>query len=145
MWGALIGLGAGALMGKMKADQERKNIEAMNRAAAEQTRYSWASGGPVGQIQGLPSSWGNMLQGGMTGAMIGSQFGGAAKPEQVAGTEAAKAAPAQRMFTSPQMSTMAAQPKAFTNFEDILNQGQPQQYATQNPFGSSTWGSLARR
>lgn len=145
MWGALIGLGAGALMGKMKADQERKNIEAMNRAASEQTRYSWASGGPMGQIQGIPSAWGSMLQGGMSGAMVGSQFGGAdaAKPAATEATAAKAAAPA-RMFSAAPMTSAMPQPQPFNSFEDILNQNQKMSL---NPdlMSQTKWGQLANR
>jgi hypothetical protein len=84
-YGALIGAGLGLL----KHRDEKAQARAMNQAAADQTRYSWASGMGPGQIQKSPSLYGNLLQGGLTGAAMGQAYGAAQK---AAAEEAAKKA-----------------------------------------------------
>lgn len=84
-WAIVIGSVAGAGLGALKNAEERKQIAALNAAEAEKTRYSpWT--GMKGQIQASPSAFGDVLQGGMTGAMMGKQFGGFGS----GGAEAAK-------------------------------------------------------
>jgi hypothetical protein len=71
MWPMLIGLGAGALMGKLKGDQDRKTVKALNEAEAAQTKYSWATGADPGVLNATPSTWGTIAQGAMAGGTLG--------------------------------------------------------------------------
>lgn len=146
MWPMLLATGAGLLAGKMKGDADRKNAQAMNNAAAEQTRYSWASGGPMGQLQGVPSAWGSMLQGGMTGAMIGSQLGGgaeAAAPEAASagsaqmplGNYAAKIQPNEALMAQSQ-ANLAQKPSLYAGgFSDFKPKG----------YSLGNWDLLAKK
>jgi hypothetical protein len=66
-WAALAG---GALLGALKNQQERKQIDKENDIAATQTRWSSLTGNGIGKRQSAPSAWGDMLSGGASMGML---------------------------------------------------------------------------
>ena len=112
-WLLLGGAALGAIQGQRKQDQ----INRMNQAQAETTRYSpWT--GMKGQLQNPGGGWfDGALSGGLTGAMLGQQFGGdntvAPKPGQLetmgAGNAAAFDAGQYNKMKALQDSRVAAQ------------------------------------
>lgn len=87
LWPILAMSALGAYQGQRKQDR----IASQNRAEAETTRYSpWT--GMKGQLHDTGGGWfDGALQGGLTGAALSQQFGGAEKattgalPEQLNG------------------------------------------------------------
>lgn len=66
--------GAGLLAGGLKANSDKKQYRRNQAAQAEMTRYSpWT--GMQGKVLTPPSSFGTVMQGGLTGAMLGQSLG----------------------------------------------------------------------
>lgn len=102
----------GAALGALKNNQEEKAAHAAR--GVESTKSRWATfTGNQGQNVASPSLMGNIMQGGMTGAMMGQAMGGGeaaaagAEGATAAGTNASvasnasMAAPASNMYANP--------------------------------------------
>jgi hypothetical protein len=112
--------GAGLLGGGVKAIADNKQYKRDQLAQSELTRYSpWT--GMKGQSLSRPSAFGTVLQGGMTGAMLGQGInaGGAA------GAAGAGSAPAMSAMPNPETVRSFSQPVAMN-------------------YQGSRWGDLAR-
>lgn len=129
MAAAGIGAGVGALSGLIGANQKKGQYNRDKQLAADIERNSsWT--GVHGQMPNAPTdAFGSALQGGLSGAMFGSQFspggmfGSAATP---AAAGANPMAGAQNMGAMPpqQMGNFAGPPANFYN-------------------GKSSWGNIA--
>jgi len=67
---------AGAMAGKAKNDRANEIEKSDRNLAAETARYSPWTGMAPGQIRRSGSMFGDVAQGALSGAMMGSQFGG---------------------------------------------------------------------
>lgn len=82
IWALPLGMAA---LGYLQGEKKRKQEEAMARANIEANRFSPWTGRSMEVHAPTSSGFDSALQGGVSGAMLGQQFGG--------GAEVAKAAP----------------------------------------------------
>lgn len=65
----------GAALGAIQGERQANRVASINRANAEQTRYSPWTGMGAGKIQSTGGGWfDGALQGGTAGMMLGQQF-----------------------------------------------------------------------
>lgn len=78
MWGQLAALGGGLGLGLIKQNQQKAEYNRQKQQAADIHRFSPWTGltGEGFMPKKNPNMFDNLLQGGLTGAMMGQQFGG---------------------------------------------------------------------
>lgn len=86
-WPLLIAAGLGALSGKAKNDEAKKQEEKDRKLAQQTAKYSWITGLQPGEIHRAGSETGDILQGAGAGLMQGQNFQSAGAANALQGAQ----------------------------------------------------------